>query len=448
MVKPEQLYELRKQRISDARAVKEPDKVPCVNFISTFYPTIQMGITNEEAMYSMKKTAKAFIKVFKDSNIDCAPGIIPFSGQVFDNLGIQFFAWPGAADETRRLKAHQPFQFIESEYMKASEYEEYFQDPTGFLLRKIIPRHHKNLGSFSLFPSSGFPLGNGYISMTNLAMYFGSQNMPLLYKLIMYLAKDKMGNMFPGKEAIKALGDAAVNIFKSLIPTMRYAKKMKKYGYPVFTMSITQAPFDAVSEFFRGLTGIMTDMYRHPEELKKILDLQVESAIQIGVADAEMRDAKIVFVPLHRGADGFMSNKQFEEFYWPTLVKVMEGLIQKDLMPMPFFEGGYNERLSYLQEFAKKNRGKVLYYFDKTDMSKAKEMFGDYVCIRGNVPGSLLVGGTPAKVEEYVKNLIENCSSGGGLIVDGGVIGIPDESKFENVKAMIDATNKYGVYRK
>jgi uroporphyrinogen-III decarboxylase len=161
-----------------------------------------------------------------------------------------------------------------------------------------------------------------------------------------------------------------------------------------------------------------------------------------------MRAAKVVFVPLHRGADGFMSNKQFEEFYWPTLVKVMEGLIKKDLMPMPFFEGGYNERLSYLQEFAKNNRGKVLYYFDRTDMSKAKEMFGDYVCLRGNVPGSLLVGGTPAKVEEYVKNLIENCASGGGLIVDGGTAGIPDESKFENVKAMIDATNKYGVYRK
>ena len=447
MAKSEELYELRVQRINDARVMKEPDKVPCVNLFTTFYPTIQMGITNEESMYSMKKTAKAFIKVFKDSNIDGPPSPIPFPGQVFDNLGIQYFAWPGAADETRRLKAHQPFQFIENEYMKASEYEEYFRDPTGFLLRKLIPRHYKNLESFSLFPTV-FSLGNGYLSMTNLAMYFGSQNMPLFYKFIMYVAKDKMGNMFPGKEAIKALGDAAINIFKSVIPTMSYTKKMKKYGYPISPISLTQAPYDAVSEFFRGLTGIMTDMYRHPEELKKLLDFQVESAIQAGVEAAEMRAAKVVFIPLHRGADGFMSNKQFEEFYWPTLVKVMEGLIKKNLMPMPFFEGGYNERLSYLQEFAKNNKGKVLYYFDRTDMSKAKEMFGDYVCLRGNVPGSLLVGGTPAKVEEYVKNLIENCSSGGGLIVDGGTAGIPDESKFENVKAMIDAVNKYGVYRK
>ena len=62
MAKPEELYELRIQRINDARVVKEPDKVPCVNLFTTFYPTIQMGITNEECMYNLKKTAKSFGK--------------------------------------------------------------------------------------------------------------------------------------------------------------------------------------------------------------------------------------------------------------------------------------------------------------------------------------------------------------------------------------------------
>ena len=43
---------------------------------------------------------------------------------------------------------------------------------------------------------------------------------------------------------------------------------------------------------------------------------------------------------------------------------------------------------------------------------------------------------------------IEVCKDGGGFIVDGGIAGIPDEAKPENVKAMVDATFKYGVYRK
>jgi uroporphyrinogen-III decarboxylase len=75
-------------------------------------------------------------------------------------------------------------------------------------------------------------------------------------------------------------------------------------------------------------------------------------------------------------------------------------------------------------------------------------MLGNYACIRGNVPGSLLVTGTPQKIETYIKNSIENCAEGGGFLVDGGVSGIPAESRPENVKAMTDAVFKYGVYRK
>ena len=81
-------------------------------------------------------------------------------------------------------------------------------------------------------------------------------------------------------------------------------------------------------------------------------------------------------------------------------------------------------------------------------MKRVKEVMGDYVCIRGNVPGSLLVAGTPQQVEEYVKQLIEDCGEGGGYMVDGGVTGIPNEARHENVVAMVEATHKYGVYRK
>jgi uroporphyrinogen-III decarboxylase len=126
----------------------------------------------------------------------------------------------------------------------------------------------------------------------------------------------------------------------------------------------------------------------------------------------------------------------------------MEKMIARDYIPMPFFEGSYNQRLDYLEEFAKKHKGKMLYWFDDTDIFKVKEMMGDYVCIKGNVPGSLLVAGPPQKVEEYVKKSIEGCMDGGGYIVEGGISGIPDEAKHENVKAMTDAVHKYGVYRK
>jgi uroporphyrinogen-III decarboxylase len=197
------------------------------------------------------------------------------------------------------------------------------------------------------------------------------------------------------------------------------------------------------------MKGIMLDMYRQPEELKAMLDLMVESSIASVVDLAQMfKENNIIFIPLHRGAEGFMSFDQFEEFYWPTLTKIMEGLIEKDLIPMPFFEGRYTDRFPYLTEFAKKHKGKLVYWFDQSDIIKGKEEFGDYATIKGNVPASLLVTGTPQQVEKYVKQSLEGCMEGGGYIVDGGVSGIPDESKPENVKAMTDAVFKYGIYRK
>ena len=72
---------------------------------------------------------------------------------------------------------------------------------------------------------------------------------------------------------------------------------------------------------------------------------------------AKERGKTIVFIPLHRGADGFMSPGQFETFYWPTLKKLVLALVSAGLTPAPFFEGDYTSRLEYLLELPK---GKIL----------------------------------------------------------------------------------------
>ncbi|MHA1488885.1 MAG: uroporphyrinogen decarboxylase family protein [Promethearchaeota archaeon] len=425
--KPRELYNERNQRFNEAIMLKEPDRVPIAPMV-TYYPAVQKGLTKKEAMYEPEKFAEATKEVVCRYNWDQAPTTITvFSGQLFDALGTNFIKWPGAADETQRLEDHQPFQYVEGDYMKADEYEEFFSDPTGFFLRKIIPRHHSNLQSFSNFPNIA-ALGYGFYSMMSIPLFFAS---PDTIKML------------------KSLQEGIKSFFRLFGAVNKYEKDMKKLGYPVMMLNGSVAPFDVVGDLLRGMRGSMLDMYRRPEELKKMTEMLITPVIDFTLDFAKMAPKnKIVFIPLHRGADGFMSNKQFEEFYWPSLVKVMEKLIENGLIPEPFFEGGYNERLKYLEEFAKAHKGKAIFWFDKTDIIKAKEMFGDYACIRGNVPGSLLVAGNPQQVEDYVKKCIEGCAEGGGYIVDGGVSGIPDEAKHENVKAMTDAVFKYGVYRK
>jgi hypothetical protein len=43
-----------------------------------------------------------------------------------------------------------------------------------------------------------------------------------------------------------------------------------------------------------------------------------------------------------------------------------------------------------------------------------------------------------------VKDILDKCADGGGLIISAED---PVNCKFENLKALVDATKKYGVYR-
>jgi len=424
---PRELFKERNQRVSDSIALKEPDRVP-ITPMAHFFASEVKGISKRDAMYHPEKLAQAAVEIFSPLNWDQVPPLITvFSGELFDILGMKVYKWPGAADQEQCLQDHQPFQFVEGEYMKANEYEEVLSDPTGFAIRKLIPRHFSNFKGISGFPPFG-GIANTSTSQFLLPLSFGTPD---------------------GQKLLESIQNSVNAFFKLIGISNKYEKDMKKLGYPLQFFNVVQAPYDSVSEFLRGMTGAMLDMYRRPEELKKLLDIMVDTSIQAAIYLSKMVPSnKIVFIPLHRGAEGFMSFEQFETFYWPQLTAIMEGLIKNKLIPMPFFEGKYTDRFEYLAEFAKNHKGKVIYWFDQSDIIKGKEIFGDYACIRGNVPGSLLITGTPQQVENYVKKSIEGCMEGGGYIVDGGVSGIPDEAKLENVKAMTDAVFKYGVYRK
>jgi uroporphyrinogen-III decarboxylase len=186
----------------------------------------------------------------------------------------------------------------------------------------------------------------------------------------------------------------------------------------------------------------MLDIYRQPDKLIQAVEALVPLMIGLGVANAQQTGNPLIFIPLHKGADGFLSDEQFKKFYWPTLKEVILGLIAGGCVPLPAAEGGYSSRLDVVQDLPK---GKTLWMIDLTDMAAAKKTLGKNACLLGNVPSAMLSLGTPQEVEDYVKNLIDTAGKDGGLIVGNGAFF--DQAKPENVKAMVDITKEYGVYK-
>jgi uroporphyrinogen-III decarboxylase len=409
------LYEARVKRFHDAVSLKRPDRVPIAS-VSAYFFYEKAGLTWKEAMYDYDKAANGVKESMKRLQWDMTPSVALAPGPVMELLGVKQYRWPGYD-----LPDDAMFQFIEGEYMSGDEYDELLSNPDGFVVRKLMPRLSRLLEPFAELPPAHW-LSSGFALLNTIGTLAGNPHMV---------------------KVMEALMEVGSEMNRYMAVRTRFVMEMKEEGFPMMAGANCSAPYDWISDYLRGMRGTMLDMYRYPDKLLAAMDLFTPMLVERTVQVAERTGNPRVFIPLHRGAGGFMSNEQYAKFYWPGLKKVLQTLIDAGLTPMPFFEGDYTDRLEFLTELPE---GKVLGNFQLIDLKKFKKLLGDIMCFRGNVPADLLVIGTPQKVKDHVKMLIDTLADNGGLIIDGGS-GIPYESRPENVEAMTEAVFDYGVYK-
>ena len=408
----ESLYKERVTRFIKAIKMEEPDRVP-VNTPSGFFPAYHAGISFRDMMYDAEKTKNAWYKFIRDiGDVDtfAGPGLV-MQGRVMEALQVKTQKWPGygMADDAFFC------QFVEAEYMKADEYDHYLQEPDDYSLRVQLPRSAGIFKPFENLPplrALGQPL-----AWVNL---FTDPEMRRLFQTLMDLA--------PVMQAWKKeIGEAT--------------DFMRGEGIPTFWDGSASAPFDRLADYLRGTKGIAMDLYRQPGKLLEAIEDNTPRIIRQTISMMEDADCPVVIMPLHKGDDSFMSDKQFEKFYWPSFKRLLLAMIEEGLVPYPFAEGSYNRRLDIISDMPKSG---VAWYFDQTDMKRAKETVGKVSCIAGNTPTSLLITGTAAQVKENCRQLIEDCAPGGGYILTGGAH--IDKGNIENLRAMMEAAKEYGRY--
>lgn len=402
-------FEERNRRLLDQVALKETDRIPFV-FGTRFWTAKFAGITFEEQMYDADKSADALEKALIWLDPDgYAPSLYAF-GPTLSAMDYRLLEWPGHGTDKNVT-----FQYLDKELMPAKEYDEYLFDPTGYYFRKYLPRVAGAYEGLAHMPD--FPALSEWRLVANMR---GFANPALRESL----------------RRLMEVGEAAEHAAQK---TIAFVKKMAALGYPSVGGGFCKAPYDHVTDFLRGSKGGMLDMLRNRDKLLAAIDKVGEMLMHGVVEETKAGGTPYVFIPLHWGLDGFMSPQNFKTFYWPGLRKVMMQLIENDLIPVVLWEGNCTSRLEMIGDIP---RGKAVYWFEQTDLVLAKEVLGDVVCLRGNVPTSLLITGTPDDVDQYCKNLILKVGKGGGFILDGAA-SIPDEAPPENVMAMARSVRKY-----
>jgi uroporphyrinogen-III decarboxylase len=354
------------------------------------YALRRKGLDGKDIMYYPEKLHDPIMEFHNEFQPDLAVSPWAYTGPVMDMLGLETYIWGG-----QKLPDDLTVQFVEREYMTGDEYKEFIADPSGFFLRKYIPRMFSNLGGLATLPN--FPQITEIVDAVTLAEPFGKP---------------------PLQEALNTLMEAGNAVVARQTIASKTRAMVAASGFPSGPGgAFCKAPFDFLADSLRGTKGILTDLYRRPDEVIAACEAYVPVIVNSVIQNCNMMGWSGVLFPLHKGADGFMSQQQFERFYWPTFKAVMMAFYEEGLTNALFVEGTYDSRLETIAEMPEKS---CYWFFDQTDMRRVKEILGGRFTIGGNVPASLMVRGSTEDLRAYCDDLVDLFEDTPGYIMTFG----------------------------
>jgi hypothetical protein len=407
------VYHERLKIYENAVSLKQEGRV-CIAPQTIYLPIFMYGETTvKEVMQDYRNAIPSWLRYHNEYKPDLYwdPGsIVPL--RPLEELDCQYVRWPG-----RHLGENTGFQVLDHEFMSADEYVEYADDPTGFMIRKILPRHYKNLDGLKMIDLSGAIYFSAFFSMIPFALP-------------------------PVRQALAAMTATAEHMLDYSAALNEMKMRFAAEGWPAASDYVALAPFDVFNDLFRGLVNTTMDMVECPDEL--LLAINAATKIQVRRIKefmARFPNTRTVYFYLHNGTDYFMSPEMFGKFYWPGLKACIEAVIAMGGIARVYTEEKFDQKLDFLADVPK---GKVVYHLINSDLKLAKKKLGGIACISGGIDGTALYYGTPDQVERNVRETLDIVMQDGGYILDTSVS--LDLAKPENLNRMFETALKYGCY--
>ena len=174
---------------------------------------------------------------------------------------------------------------------------------------------------------------------------------------------------------------------------------------------------------------------------KKVAEIQFQGLEEI----LEMPHIAGVWVvdDLAFGNGPMISPQAYRDHLFPWYREMSKRCHAKDRLFLMHSDGDLRELMDDIIE----SGVDVIHPIDPSclDIVEFKRMYGDRICMVGNVSNELLRIGTPDEVEFRVKELLKTVAPSGGYCLGSGN-SVPDWAQFENYMAMRDTALKYGAY--
>ncbi len=392
-----QLYQERQRRYLTALRNEKPDKIPIRPFVAEFTAKYA-GMTCQQVAHDYNLAFEAAVKCAREFDWDA---IVPNMVYVWTGLaqaaGLRYYGIPGIG-----IPHTTGFNFIEppeeKAFMREDEYDALIDDPTGFLYNVWLPRISTEVAA----------IGQPATYRNNLALVKSSMAMMVYFYAFgpqIQRLRDECGTV-----------SAIAGIFK--------------------------APFDIIGDKMRGYVGLTMDMATQPDKVLKACEALMPHLVNVGLTTSDPTQQVPIGFWMHRGCVPFISPKQFQSHYWPTLRPCIEEFWKHGHQTMFYAEGKWDH---HLDDFATLPERSILFHVDQGDIFLAHKKLHHKFALSGGIPNVLLSYGKPDEVRAHCRKVIDGVARDGGYIMDAGAI-MQDDTSIENLRALTDFTREYGVY--
>jgi hypothetical protein len=392
-----ELYAQRLDRYVTAMRNGKPDRIPIRPFVAEFTAKYA-GYTCQEVTHDYRKAFDAVIKCGTDFDWDAmvANMVYVWTGMT-QAMGIRYFGIPGIGlDPDNCFQYREPAE--EDAFMKREEYDELIEDPTRFLYEVWLPRASTEVSA----------RGKATSYRNNLAFVKGGMSM--------------------------------LSYFTAFGPQVE--RMQREAGTVNAICGMLKAPLDIIGDKLRGYVALSFDLMEMPDKVLAACEALMPHLGHIALSGLDPEHKIPIPIWMHRGCVPFVSHKIFNTIYWPTLKPIVDSIWARGNQVLFYAEGNWD---AHLDTFAQLPAGSIIYHIDRGDVEKVHKALGHKFCLSGGIPNALLAFGTPEKVRERCKYVIDTAAGDGGYIMDASAI-MQNDASIENLRAMTDFTREYGVY--
>ncbi|MBI9107880.1 MAG: hypothetical protein JEZ04_14120 [Spirochaetales bacterium] len=193
-------------------------------------------------------------------------------------------------------------------------------------------------------------------------------------------------------------------------------------------------------------------MYDHPEVVKlifkKITDFYIESSVKVFDEASDLIDIFFIGNDLGGQTGPLMGVEMFREFILPPLKRLIDLGHDYGLKVMLHCCGGYREFIPDLISAGMDALHALQPDAAGMEPAGLKRDFGEKIVLNGAIDSHhiLINGEGPWKVKEQTREILRVMMPGGRYIGGASHDTILEETPLENVLAMMDAIEEFGIY--